>query len=56
MQIITSLGIIRLNGAVSIDVEPAEVSVSYNCLRPTKRISVSFKDRLSVVFVINQSK
>lgn len=54
-QIITSLGIIRLNGAVSIDVEPAEVSVSYNCLRPTKRISVSFKDRLSVVFVINQS-
>lgn len=50
----TSSGIIQLDGAVSVEVEPVEIAVSYNILRSTKRIAIAFKEKLSIVFVINQ--
>lgn len=50
----TSSGIIQLDGAVSVEVEPVEIAVSYNILRSTKRIAIAFKEKMSIVFVINQ--
>ena len=53
-RIRTSLGDICLKGCMSVDTEPVDVAVSYNLLRKTKRISVLFKERLSITIVVNQ--
>ena len=53
-RIRTSLGDICLNGCVSLSVEQVDVAFSYNILRKTNRISVLFKDKLSITIVVNQ--
>ena len=54
-RIRTSLGDICLKGCMSVDTEPVDVALSYNLLRKTKRISVLFKERLSITIAVNQN-
>lgn len=53
-RIRTSLGDICLKGCVSVDAEQVDVAFSYNMLRKTNRISVLFKEKLSITIVVNQ--
>ncbi len=46
-KVVTSLGTFCFNGALSIVVEPVDVAFSYNILQKTRRISVSFRNKLT---------
>lgn len=46
-SVVTSLGTLSFDGAVSVITEPVEVACSYNILQPTMRILVSFNEKLT---------